>query len=392
MPFLSETLVLLRSPQILGCLVFGLLAAWTVRGDRARAPTRTFLACLAGSLAWQGLSMVVFSIGEYVRYVYPFRAFLLVLSFAFLLGYEAVGSAVARARRQIVVTVVWLGLAGLIVHGCCRNIQHSRSCVVAARSAMTGRGLIEPEKLRSYRELQDALPQGAKILFAGSAPFLLDFRRNDLFVCDRPGNISPPPGLPLDGSSEDIATYLRSVGVRYVICDSHVATLSDTTLDDALRFNEQYLNVNTWLFVQNMMDTKFLVYLQDLCTHYHIYAKNDNILAIDLTRRLADREFVHPRDAAEAEVRVAAVAGSRRFVGAARQPAQGVLGRPGHGSPPAVSRAVRPHERSATYAATRARGRSRGVEAPPAEELPVRMRIPVYPNVTEVVVNIRIDK
>ena len=36
--------------------------------------------------------MVVFSICDSVRYSYPFGAFLLVLSFAFLLGYEAVGS------------------------------------------------------------------------------------------------------------------------------------------------------------------------------------------------------------------------------------------------------------------------------------------------------------
>ena len=285
---LSQTFILSHSPPILGCLVFGLLAAWARRGDRALAPTRTFLGCLAGSLAYLGLTMVVFSICDSVRYSYPFRAFLLVLSFAFLLGYEAVGSAAAPARRRIIATVVWLGLAGLIVHGCYRNIQRSRLWVVAAESAMTGLGLIKPAQLTSYRQLQDALPRSAKILFVAPDPFLLDFRRNDLFVCDRPGAVSPPPGLPLDGTSEDIATYLRSLGIRYVVCGSDAARLSDTALDEALLLFEKFRTENLWLFHQNISSTKFLIHIKNLCNNYYISESNDYLLVIDLTRRLAD--------------------------------------------------------------------------------------------------------
>jgi hypothetical protein len=46
-------------------------------------------------------------------------------------------------------------------------------------------------------------------------PFWLDFARNPIDVVDVPGQVSPPPGMPLD-DDEAVVAYLRQRGVRYL--------------------------------------------------------------------------------------------------------------------------------------------------------------------------------
>ncbi len=69
---------------------------------------------------------------------------------------------------------------------------------------------------RRLKQMQAAVPEGAAILVHLATPFLLDYTRNIIYVCDLPGGVSPPPGLPVNGNREEIAGYLRARKIRYV--------------------------------------------------------------------------------------------------------------------------------------------------------------------------------
>ncbi|MCY3023533.1 MAG: hypothetical protein NTW87_31520 [Planctomycetota bacterium] len=64
---------------------------------------------------------------------------------------------------------------------------------------------------------QESVPPGARILVRAAWPSLMDFSRNPVYVADRPGMFSPPPGMPLGEGPEALAEYLTANGVSYVI-------------------------------------------------------------------------------------------------------------------------------------------------------------------------------
>ena len=76
------------------------------------------------------------------------------------------------------------------------------------------------EKLRAaLQAMQNAVPPGRLLLVRLEDPFLLDFRRNPIWVMDHPGLCGPPPGVPHSATAAAWAPYLRSAGVEYVAYD-----------------------------------------------------------------------------------------------------------------------------------------------------------------------------
>jgi hypothetical protein len=69
---------------------------------------------------------------------------------------------------------------------------------------------------RRYASMQRAVPEGAVLLTRLEYPFVLDFRRNTVFIVDYPGGSSPPPGMPFFSGGERLAEYLCARSVRYV--------------------------------------------------------------------------------------------------------------------------------------------------------------------------------
>jgi hypothetical protein len=69
---------------------------------------------------------------------------------------------------------------------------------------------------RRYAKMQQAVPAGAVLLTRLEFPFVLDFRRNRVFIVDSPGGSSPPPGMPSFEGGEPLARYLCARSVRYV--------------------------------------------------------------------------------------------------------------------------------------------------------------------------------
>lgn len=71
-------------------------------------------------------------------------------------------------------------------------------------------------RAEELRKLQLAVPAEAPLVALLDFPFVLDFRRQPIYVLDFPGTAGPGAGLPFDGPAEAVAEYLRSQGLRYL--------------------------------------------------------------------------------------------------------------------------------------------------------------------------------
>jgi hypothetical protein len=69
--------------------------------------------------------------------------------------------------------------------------------------------------------MQDAVPSGATLLIRIDRPYLLDFRRNRIFVMDWPGAIGPDAQMPDPGNLGALRSYLRRAGVDFVAYSYH---------------------------------------------------------------------------------------------------------------------------------------------------------------------------
>jgi len=89
---------------------------------------------------------------------------------------------------------------------------------------------------------QMAVPKGEAILAWVTKPFLFDFKRKRVFVIDDPGFASPPPGLPVCGSDDEVVAYLLSQSIRYVI-HSYAAqdSLGPQVYQRMMRTNQPFL-------------------------------------------------------------------------------------------------------------------------------------------------------
>ena len=68
-----------------------------------------------------------------------------------------------------------------------------------------------------YRSAQLSIPAGERILAVMDHAYLLDFKRNPIWIADLPGSAGLPPGMPTERGGMELAAYLRSKGVRYVM-------------------------------------------------------------------------------------------------------------------------------------------------------------------------------
>ena len=75
----------------------------------------------------------------------------------------------------------------------------------------------DPSLKQAYADLQGLVPPGEKILTMVDASYWLDYKRNPMFSINAVGGSSPPPGLPFEQGPDALASYLKGLGIRYVI-------------------------------------------------------------------------------------------------------------------------------------------------------------------------------
>lgn len=88
-------------------------------------------------------------------------------------------------------------------------------CLQGIRRGIQSAPLVPSPEIAAYQQLQRSIPQGEVILARLEKPFLLDFKRNTVFLVDY-AVASPPPGMPLSEGGEALARYLTSQSTRYV--------------------------------------------------------------------------------------------------------------------------------------------------------------------------------
>jgi hypothetical protein len=110
-------------------------------------------------------------------------------------------------------------------------------------NAFTNRTIVSPAEVTAYRNMQSAVPPGQKIMVRLDKNFLLDFRRNIIYINDLPGGASLPPGIPIFKGPDALADYLLQHGIRY-LAYSYGDEAAFSRHDYHERLNP---NVNVWL-------------------------------------------------------------------------------------------------------------------------------------------------
>jgi len=84
----------------------------------------------------------------------------------------------------------------------------------AVKVAMTNRAFASQAERIQYRRMQTPIPENALVLTRLDKPFLLDFKRNTIFIVDHPNGM--PPSIPRFKQAEPFAKYLLGRSIRYV--------------------------------------------------------------------------------------------------------------------------------------------------------------------------------
>jgi hypothetical protein len=115
---------------------------------------------------------------------------------------------------------------------------------------LTNPSLVSAKQKLQYAALQQSIPQGETVLTRLDAPFILDFKRNQLFLADWPGGASLPPGMPAFKGPEALANYLVSKSIRYIAYSSwslnHPADVDTSDLDCHLGFDCNHNSLTTF--------------------------------------------------------------------------------------------------------------------------------------------------
>jgi hypothetical protein len=74
-----------------------------------------------------------------------------------------------------------------------------------------------PNRESEIVKIQNSISDGSRVLLRTSFNFAFDFKRNNYQIADFPGAVSPPPGLPNFGTSEEMHSYLLSQEIDYVV-------------------------------------------------------------------------------------------------------------------------------------------------------------------------------
>jgi len=208
-----ELLMVLKDPRIILMLLLGALGiAVTTRGSLRQGRGIAYLASLLSAV------MVVFSYAhvfhDWMRHSYNFTVLSLLASFALLLG-----SKEARAWIDGLVPVGTKLLCALLVlltiAGAAYQLVFVRRTATMISKAIHGTGWDPDAQRASYRQLQASIPPGQPFVAFLPMAHLLDYARNPINVIHWNSGISPPPGLPLKGTPQEVAQYLRSRGIKW---------------------------------------------------------------------------------------------------------------------------------------------------------------------------------
>jgi hypothetical protein len=192
-----------------------------------------------------GLILFIASQGDFPRYIYPFMfAAIIVLIMAFLAN--TVSGDKGKPANSLPIFIFIFAAGILIGSNTSWDLYNSNfyRIVLNFRSninfGLKGSPLISDDITNRYIKMQQSIPPGETIITRLSYPFLLDFKRNKIFIVDQPGGSSPPPGMPFFKGPGALADYLISKSIRYI-----AYSYADEANFPKARFGH-WINPNYW--------------------------------------------------------------------------------------------------------------------------------------------------
>ncbi|MEG4320126.1 MULTISPECIES: hypothetical protein [unclassified Microcoleus] len=132
--------------------------------------------------------------------------------------------------------------------------------------------LVTAKQKLQYAAMQQSLPQGETVLTRLDAPFILDFKRNQIFVADWPGGASLPPGMPAFKGPEALANYLVSKSIRYI-------AYSSWSLSHPADVDTSGPGLSSWFRLQAQLSHDFRDNVQQLAkTRKKLYEDGENFV------------------------------------------------------------------------------------------------------------------
>ena len=137
---------------------------------------------------------------------------------------------------------------------------------------LTNPSLVSAKQKLQYAELQQSIPQGETVLTRLDAPFILDFKRNQLFLADWPGGASLPPGMPAFKGPEALGNYLVSKSIRYI-------AYSSWSLNHPADVDTSGPGLSSWFRLQSQLSHDFRDNVQQLAkTRKKLYEDGENFV------------------------------------------------------------------------------------------------------------------
>lgn len=132
--------------------------------------------------------------------------------------------------------------------------------------------LVSPKQQSQYAAMQQSIPQGEIVLTRLDAPFILDFKRNQIFIADWPGGASLPPGMPAFKGHEALANYLVSQSIRYI-------AYSSWSLNHPADVDTSGPGLSSWFRLQAQLSHDFRDNVQQLAkTRKKLYQDGENFV------------------------------------------------------------------------------------------------------------------
>ena len=185
-------------------------------------------------------------IGGVQTYRYTFALLISVALFLLVkqlaIGVNPPGSGSSLRSSDSVIAVLLLG----ILFGGALDafmIYEKNYGVEELKSSLSGQDIVSAAEVSAYRDMQLTIPPGQKVMVRLDKNFLLDFRRNIIYVNDLPGGASLPPGIPIFKGPEALADYLVQHGIRYLAYSYG----DEATFSRALFIDRLKPRVNVWL-------------------------------------------------------------------------------------------------------------------------------------------------
>jgi hypothetical protein len=281
-----ELLMPLKDPRIILMLLLGALgiAVTTRQGLIRQGRGIAYLASVLSSITVVFAYAHVFHDG-WMRHSYNFSTLSLLASFALLLG-----STEARAwiNGFVPIGTKLLGalLVLLITAAAAYQLRYVRPTVTMVGKAIIGTGWDPDAQRTRYLQLQSSIPPEQPFVTFLPMAHVFNYARNPINVIHLNCGISPPPGLPLDGTPQEVAGYLRSRGIKWFAThDVFWCPAGEGSDPEAIRrWSESYDADNNW-------DARLVYsyYLMAKCSralvaNFETRRFGDNLLLVNLER------------------------------------------------------------------------------------------------------------